>query len=303
MDGPLHNQLSSTATPDSLFDAPPQHLGRHRAPVDDFSELQPSDYIYVDGKTCVRSALLNKYAKISKSSKIWEYGFEVIDVETLFRYWLCTECHTTSRRCHHLYRITGSPDNIKDHLRKEHGIEFAGGPKANGGTGTPSSRHIGARNSMVPHAEMFNVNREPPPPTLALHHVRDIWEEMKPNSPIYSFLLEDITIVSATKGSITARLKIQPVHLNSKSTLHGAVSGCLVDWAGSLAIASTGLDKTGFSTDIHTSYISTAKEGEVLEIEGRANKVGNTLAFTSVEIRSLKGVVATGMHTKYVQQS
>lgn len=100
---------------------------------------------------------------------------------------------------------------------------------------------------------------------------------------------------------------MKPCHLNSKGTLHGTVSACLTDWAGGLAIATYGHEKTGVSTDIHTTFISTAKEGDVLEIEGRADKVGGTLAFTSVEIRKIEEdgagrVVSMGSHTKYVKQ-
>ena len=140
-----------------------------------------------------------------------------------------------------------------------------------------------------------------------LVHVRDVWARMKPNSTIYRVLLDDITITAATKGIINARLLVQPVHLNSKRTLHGTVSACLTDWAGGLAIASTGLEKSGVSTDIHTSFISTAKEGDMLDIEARAVKVGSTLAFTTIEIRKVvDGVpgpfVCTGTHTKFVKQ-
>lgn len=139
-----------------------------------------------------------------------------------------------------------------------------------------------------------------------LQHVQKAWADLKDRSPIYKILLEDVEIVSATNGSLTARLKVVPVHLNSKGTLHGTVSASLTDWAGGLAIASTGLQKTGVSTDIHTTYISTAKEGDILEIEGRTSKVGRTLAFTNVEIRKItkegNAIVAMGTHTKYVKQ-
>ena len=85
------------------------------------------------------------------------------------------------------------------------------------------------------------------------------------------------------------------------------MSACLTDWAGGLAIATYGGEKTGVSTDIHTTFVATAKEGDVLEVEGRADKVGGTLAFTSVVIRRVGGdgarsVVSTGSHTKYVKQ-
>lgn len=140
-----------------------------------------------------------------------------------------------------------------------------------------------------------------------LAHVQNYWANMRRNSPIYEFLLSDILLVSASKGVVTARLPVKLCHLNSKGTLHGTVSACLTDWAGGLAIATHGREKTGVSTDIHTTFLSTAKEGDVLEIEGRTDKVGGTLAFTSVEIRKVgedgaSGVVAMGSHTKYVKQ-
>ena len=142
--------------------------------------------------------------------------------------------------------------------------------------------------------------------TDELLHVQKYWATMQKNSPIYEFLLSDISLVSASKGTVSAKLTVKPCHLNSKGTLHGTVSACLTDWAGGLAIATHGREKTGVSTDIHTTFISTAREGDVLEIEGRANKVGGTLAFTSVEIRKVaedgaSSLVSTGSHTKYVK--
>ena len=141
-----------------------------------------------------------------------------------------------------------------------------------------------------------------------LSHVQEYWDAMKPASPIYSFLLPNIRLVEAKAGYIRARLPVLPIHLNSKGTLHGTVSACLTDWAGGLAIAATGRDKTGLSTDIHTTFISTAREGDMLEIEGKAGKVGSSLAFTTVEIwklgdeARLRTIVCTGSHTKYVKQ-
>ena len=142
----------------------------------------------------------------------------------------------------------------------------------------------------------------------ALAHVQKIWNRMRDHSPIYHMLLSDVRIVSASKaGFITAHLRVTAAHLNSKGSLHGTVSACLVDWAGGLAIAATGRESSGVSTDIHTSYISGAKEGDLLEVRATATKVGGTLAFTIVEIRKIEmdgtcPVVATGSHTKYVKQ-
>lgn len=137
-----------------------------------------------------------------------------------------------------------------------------------------------------------------------LQHVLNFWADMKPKSQIYTFFLNDIELVSASKGTVVARLQVLPVHINSKGTLHGVVSSCLMDWAGSMAIVSTGLNNSGLSTDIHTTYVSTAREGDLLEIESNATKVGASLAFTTIQIRHAgEGgqVVAHGTHTKYVK--
>lgn len=141
-----------------------------------------------------------------------------------------------------------------------------------------------------------------------LARVLSAWAVMKAGSPIYKFLLDDVDIFSVGNGIVLARLKVQPVHLNSKGTLHGTVSACLTDWAGGLAIASTGREKTGLSTDIHTTFVSAARLGDWLEIEGRASKVGNRLAFTTIEIRrpgeagTEGSVICSGTHTKYMNQ-
>jgi len=138
-----------------------------------------------------------------------------------------------------------------------------------------------------------------------LQQVLSVWDRTRTNSPIYEFLLDAIDVYAAEKGLIRARLQVGPRHLNSKGTLHGAFSATVTDWAGGLSIASCGLDSTGVSTNIAVNYLSTAAMGDWLEIEGRANKVGKSLAFTTVSIskKNASGLslVAQGSHTKYVR--
>ena len=60
------------------------------------------------------------------------------------------------------------------------------------------------------------------------------------------------------------------------------------------------------STDIHISYQSSAKDGDTIEIEGRADKVGGSLAFTRATIWKVVDdqpgpIVAIGSHTKFVR--
>ena len=152
------------------------------------------------------------------------------------------------------------------------------------------------------------ASKEQRQPSEQLNHVEKVWKSMQPNSPIYDFLLSDVEILSSSEtGSITAQLRVRPCHLNSKNTLHGTVSACITDWAGSMCVAATGREKVGASTDIHTSFISTAREGDLLRISARAAKVGGTLAFTTVDIEKIgnngeSAIVTTGSHTKYVKQ-
>lgn len=145
--------------------------------------------------------------------------------------------------------------------------------------------------------------------TPELEHIRKVWAGMRGNSPIYDFLLgdQDLTFISASRGSFKAHLKLSANHVNSRKTVHGGVTATLVDWAGGLAIATHGLEKTGSSVDIHVNYISTAHVGDLIEVEGTANKVGRTMAFTSVKVTKfidgeLGPIIATASHTKYIRQ-
>ena len=74
-----------------------------------------------------------------------------------------------------------------------------------------------------------------------------------------------------------------------------------------MAIATHGLEQTGLSVDIHVTYISAAREGEFLTIEGKTGKVGRTMAFTTVTIYKgeddNKAIVAQGTHTKHLGYS
>lgn len=68
--------------------------------------------------------------------------------------------------------------------------------------------------------------------------------------------------------------------------MHGGLLATVVDIGGSLAIASKGLFATGVSTDINISYISGVKQGEMIQVEARVDRLGKTLAFTTVELSS-----------------
>ena len=148
---------------------------------------------------------------------------------------------------------------------------------------------------------------DPPNDPATLAHVDAFWQARKPHSPIYAFLLSDLTLTYASKGVVRARLQLTTNHVNTHGGIHGSVSATLVDWVGGMAIAAWDhRDKTGVSTDIHVTYLSSARDGDVIEVEGRANKVGGSLAFTTATISKVVDgvpgpVVASGTHTKFVR--
>ncbi|PYH43089.1 PaaI family thioesterase [Aspergillus saccharolyticus JOP 1030-1] len=145
-------------------------------------------------------------------------------------------------------------------------------------------------------------------PSETLTHVRAVSAAQRANSPIYAHLLSDITITSATEGHLLATIPVGAPHINSKGGLHGTMTACLVDWAAGMVIATYGGSYTGVSTDLHVSYVASAREGDVLEVTGRATKVGGTMAFVAVEVARVvdadgeRVVVASGLHSKYVKQ-
>lgn len=140
-----------------------------------------------------------------------------------------------------------------------------------------------------------------------LEHVEKFWEGRKPHSPIYQFLLEDVKFTHASKGLVRARLLLTKNHVNAHGGLHGSVSATIVDWVGGMAIAAwDNRMKTGVSVDIHVTYQSSAKDGDWIEIEGKADKVGGSLAFTTVTIWKVVEdqpgpIIASGTHTKFVK--
>jgi acyl-coenzyme A thioesterase 13 len=142
------------------------------------------------------------------------------------------------------------------------------------------------------------------PSMTPFEYVQACWARVQENSPVYKFFFSEIELVSAKHGAMVARLPVTANILNSKGGLHGSVSATIVDWAGGMAIASTGMEKTGVSTDIHVSYVSSAKLGDILTIEGNVSRVGKNMGFTTVTILKGEGedrsVVAHGTHTKYI---
>lgn len=145
------------------------------------------------------------------------------------------------------------------------------------------------------------------PPEERTGHIQSLIERLTANSPIYNILLSSVQLVSTSRGVVTTHLPLTPTHVNSRGSLHGAVSATIVDFTTGLAIAAWDLrSTTGASVDMHISYLSTAAAGDTLEIVATAERVGGSLAFTTVQISKLveggePKLVTLGQHTKYVK--
>lgn len=142
-----------------------------------------------------------------------------------------------------------------------------------------------------------------------LAHVAHVCTKKITVSQPYALLIPTLTITSASaSGRVTGELVLEPAHVNSLGGIHGTTSAGIIDLiAGMAIVAKSGGEKTGVSTDIHVSYVSSARVGDTVEVECWLNKLGRNMAFTSVEIRKKGGdgkggkkVLITGSHTKYV---
>ncbi|CDU24899.1 uncharacterized protein SPSC_04732 [Sporisorium scitamineum] len=146
---------------------------------------------------------------------------------------------------------------------------------------------------------------------VTLEMINELQQQVLDNNPIYKYLLSDLEIKTVSPGYIEAHVPVSKTLMNSKNILHGSTSATIIDWIGGLVIASTSPDRfknRGVSVDIHATYVGAAKEGDLLIIKGKSNKVGRNLAFIDVQILGRKPgageeedrVVVTGTHTKYV---
>ncbi|KAG0057056.1 hypothetical protein BGZ83_001905 [Gryganskiella cystojenkinii] len=134
-----------------------------------------------------------------------------------------------------------------------------------------------------------------------LNHCKKVWTDFLSYRAFDAHALSGLKLVSASKGRILCELPLEQKHMNGHGSCHGGLLSAVVDVGGSLAIAAEDMDATGVSTDLNISFVSSAKIGETLVIDSRCDKIGGTLAYTSVEIKVEDKIIALGRHTKYVR--
>jgi len=136
----------------------------------------------------------------------------------------------------------------------------------------------------------------------ALKFVKTVWESFRATSGLEARLLDSLKVTSASPGKVQFELLLEKQHTNRLNILHGGTIASMVDLGGSLAVASRGLFTTGVSTDLNVTYLSSGGVvGQTISGEASCDKIGKTLAFTSIHFKNDKGeTFARGSHTKYI---
>ncbi|KAI1655003.1 Thioesterase/thiol ester dehydrase-isomerase [Daldinia decipiens] len=136
-----------------------------------------------------------------------------------------------------------------------------------------------------------------------LRFVRSVLKSFMAESGLEPRLLgPHFRVTNAAVGKVDFELDITKDHTNRLKIIHGGTIASMVDLGGSLAVASMGLYATGVSTDLNVTYLSSGgKVGDKITATAVCDKMGKTLAYTSVTFRNAKGeLAARGSHTKYV---
>jgi len=97
---------------------------------------------------------------------------------------------------------------------------------------------------------------------------------------------------------------VTPRVQNRYGTLHGGCVATLVDVVSTVALLTVSPDP-GVSVNIGCNYVTPCPCGTDVEGDARVTKVGRTLAFMDVTLRTAVGgkTVATGTHCKFLPNS
>lgn len=139
-----------------------------------------------------------------------------------------------------------------------------------------------------------------------LRFVRSVLKSFMAESGLEPKLLgPHLRVTNAVAGKVDFELDITKDHTNRLKIIHGGTIASMVDLGGSLAVASMGLYATGVSTDLNVTYLNSGgKVGDKISATAVCDKMGKTLAYTSITFRNAKGeLAARGSHTKYVTQA
>ncbi|KAK3316503.1 PaaI thioesterase [Apodospora peruviana] len=114
-----------------------------------------------------------------------------------------------------------------------------------------------------------------------------------------------IRVTNAVKGKVDFELDITKYHTNRLNIIHGGAIASMVDFGGSLAVASMGLYQTGVTTDLNVTYLrSGGKVGDTIRATAECDKMGKIMAYTEIKFYNQQDqLVARGSHSKFVRDA
>ncbi|KAJ3329854.1 Acyl-coenzyme A thioesterase 13 [Kappamyces sp. JEL0680] len=117
-----------------------------------------------------------------------------------------------------------------------------------------------------------------------------------------SNIKQALRVTSVEGGRVVFAFQVGEGHTNLYGTLHGGCIATLIDWCSSLAIGAKqdDLGRMGVSVDLHTTYLSTAKSGDVVEIVSECYKASGRLGFTRTTLHVHDRLIAMGSQTKFL---
>lgn len=113
-----------------------------------------------------------------------------------------------------------------------------------------------------------------------------------------------VQIEAWSPGRSVVVLPIGPEHLNRSGIVHGGLYAVLCDTAGGLAgcYADPGLPRVfAYTVSLTTNFVSRARAG-LLRAEGRVQRSGKQMYFSTVEVHCGEDLVALGQGSFMVAQ-
>uniref|UniRef100_A0A0N5C1X6 Acyl-coenzyme A thioesterase 13 n=1 Tax=Strongyloides papillosus TaxID=174720 RepID=A0A0N5C1X6_STREA len=107
-------------------------------------------------------------------------------------------------------------------------------------------------------------------------------------------------VICADEGKVKVEMEVTDDMTNPVGTLHGGCSATLIDCITTFACIATPQQKAGVSVDMTINYLSSAKVGDTIVLEGNVLKLGKNLAFTqgNIYLKKDNNLIVTGLHTK-----
>jgi len=124
--------------------------------------------------------------------------------------------------------------------------------------------------------------------------------EVRPDSPFLVAIGGQVR--EQDRGQVRLSLPLASHHTNPLGVMHGGVVATLLDEAAALAVSSAlgvapGQPPPHLLVEMNVSFLSAARPGQTLEVEGRVLRLGRRVAFAESEARCGGTLVAKGRFT------